>query len=83
MNSHFENDASQRERREVLQNDQAQTYFQRQQTEPSPGGRYGRLPAATLVGTTDGVPRQPADSPWSQGDLTNHEPPLGYEIDKV
>ena len=83
MNTPYDNDASQATRRDVVKNDQAATYFERQQTELSPAGRYWRLPQATVVGTTpSAVPRQPADSPWSQGDLTNHEEPLGYEIHK-
>jgi hypothetical protein len=84
MNSDFVNESNQAERREVLKNDQAQTYFERQQNEEGPGGRFGRLPKAKVVGTTpSAVPRQGPDSPWSQGHLTNHEEPLGYNIHKA
>lgn len=80
----FDNTSSQKERREVLKNDQAQTYFQRQQNDEGPGGRFGKLPKAVVVGTTPSpIPRQPDNSPWSTGELTNREEPLGYKIDEV
>ena len=83
---------SQRERREVLENDRqvhadrkATTY--RQHAEASVdddfGGRYARLTPTQVTGVGPVVryPRLPADNPSNQLALTPKEEPLGYSIE--
>ena len=76
----YQNDASQKERREALK---ADCYFNRAQTEVGQElGRFSHLTKTTVVGGVTPVPRQPPNSPFA-GDPTGVEPPLGYDINSM
>jgi len=77
----FENEASQREKREVLRND---TYLSRAASEIEPGGRFAKLHSPTITGALPGpqVPQQPPTSPFHH-DPVGSEPPLGFAVDEM
>ena len=83
----------QRERREVLRNDQllrkqaaedrASTYFAQAQAEIGAelGGRFKHLSQTVVTGVPQ-APMQPQGSPW-RCDPVGPEPPLGYDINAL
>ena len=78
----YENEISQRERREVIRNDRT-TYldFAQADADLAASGRF----AATVATPVAGVPRYPAlpaSSPWAS-DPVPSEPPLGHCVDAM
>jgi hypothetical protein len=83
----FNNDASQAQRRKVLENDRkVSTYFQRAQADADLelGGRYAKVTETTVTGATPGpiYPKQPPNSPWHH-DPMPPEPPLGFSVNDL
>jgi hypothetical protein len=83
----FNNDASQAERRRILDNDRkASTYSRIAQSEAEDlaGGRYAAMGKPSVTGTTPAIryPVQPPNSPWAS-DLLGPEPPLGIDINAM
>ena len=83
----FNNDASQAERRRILDNDRkASTYSRVAQSEAEDlaGGRYAAMGKPSVTGSTPAVryPAQPANSPWHRDPLPT-EPPLGVSVEEM
>ena len=84
----FNNDASQAERRRILENDRkASTYSRVAQSEAEDlaGGRYAAMGKPSVTGTTPAIryPRQPQTSPANQMALAGDEPPLGIDVNAM
>jgi hypothetical protein len=76
---------SQKERAEVLKNDQASTLHQFGTSEANEiGGRHAAINKSTVVGATPSpqYPAQPEGSWCNQDALVPDEPPLAYPIDQ-
>jgi hypothetical protein len=82
----FHNDTSQAERRAVLQQDRAGTYFEHARSNAELGGRFSPMAKETVV--TGSAPfvhlsGQPATSPWGSSARLPDEPALGVDINAV
>jgi hypothetical protein len=81
-------DITQKERREILENDRKvrATYFSQAQAnmDDERGGRYATLNKPSVTGSSPSVmvPQQPANSFWSC-DPVPPEMPLGYDINAM
>jgi hypothetical protein len=78
-------EATQREKAEVLRNDQRQTFQSRAIAEADDiRGRWTEIHKSNVVGATPTpqYPTLPTSSPFAC-DPTNVEPPLGYDINEV
>jgi hypothetical protein len=78
----YRNEASQAERKAVLENDNYHT--RAQNTLDESGGRYTKLTPTNVTGTASAqVPKLPESSPWATDDPTGVEPPLGFSVDEM
>ena len=83
----FNNDATQAERRRILENDRkASTYSRVAQSEAEDlaGGRYAAMGKPSVTGSTPAIryPAQPPNSPWHHDPLPP-EPPLGIDVNAM
>jgi hypothetical protein len=79
----YQNEASQAERKAVLENDNYHT--RAQNTLDESGGRFQKLTPTNVTGTASAqVPKLPASSPWSDpANWGPDEPSLGFSIDEM
>jgi hypothetical protein len=81
----FNNDASQAERKRVLENDRKVSSYMAHATanvDEDRGGRYAATGSSpTVTGATPiSYPTQPSHSPWHHDPISD-EPPLGYSVE--
>jgi hypothetical protein len=87
MTNPKQDEITQKERKQILRNDEAQTYLSRAEAEVGSelGGRFKHLGSkTTIVGASGGptYPKMPKDNPWASKVVPDTPDPLGYEIDK-
>jgi hypothetical protein len=81
----FNNDATQAERRRILENDRLNTYqaHAAASVDEERGGRFSVRTKPTVVGQSPiSYPKQPEGSPWACDPLPI-EPPLGVDINAM
>jgi len=83
----YQNDATMKEKADVLRNDQrlrqqqqGTTFSQFAQSEAAePRGRFTQQEKSSVVGATP-VPSYPVGNQWAAADQNNLEPPLGFSV---
>jgi hypothetical protein len=60
------------------------TFFSHTHADDEAGGRFQKVNAATVIGSTP-LPKYPElpSGPWSGSDPVGQEPPLGYSVDAM
>jgi hypothetical protein len=78
------NEITQRDKKDVLRNDEAQTYLSRAEAEVGNelGGRFRHLGKVQVVGAGPvKYPTMPEGNPWKENPVPNVPDPLGFSVE--